>query len=214
MPIRVLIAEAHPATLRGLCVLLEAVTDMQLLATVADGAAAIERTADCMPDVVLLDSNLSDLPTVEVLRHLRAAQPPPQVLLYSDNPAPAYIYPLLDADIAGYVHKTEPLEVLLSALRAVARGEPWFTSQVQATVAAWVQGDAAFPPEITTLTERERDVLCYVVQGVNNTAIATQLQISTHTVVRHVSSILKKLGCSNRLAVVARALQEGWQSRL
>ena len=95
--------------------------------------------------------------------------------------------------------------LVVRAAGAVARGEPWFTPQVQTTVAAWVRGDALFPPEIATLTERERDVLCYVVQGGNNTAIAARLQISTHTVARHVSSILKKLGCANRLAVVARA---------
>ncbi len=98
-------------------------------------------------------------------------------------------------------------------MRAVARGESWYSPQVQSEVSAWLEGDAGLPPELTALTEeREREVLRHVAQGASNQEIAEALDISVNTVARHVSSLLEKLACKNRVEAAVRAVKAGWEA--
>ena len=97
-------------------------------------------------------------------------------------------------------------------MRAVARGESWYSPQVQSEVSAWLEGDAGLPPELTALTEREREALRHVAQGASNREIAAALDISIHTVARHVSNLLEKLACKNRVEAAVRAVKAGWEA--
>ena len=96
-------------------------------------------------------------------------------------------------------------------MRAVTRGESWYSPQVQSEVSAWLEGDAGLPPELTALTEeREREVLRHVAQGASNQEIAAALGISIHTVARHVSNLLEKLDCKSRVEAAVRAVKADW----
>jgi DNA-binding NarL/FixJ family response regulator len=118
-----------------------------------------------------------------------------------------YVYGMLQAGAAGYVLKEEALDV--AAVRAVARGEAWYSQQVMAKVTAWARGETVSPPGVAGLTGREMEVLRLLARGWGNKRIAEELVISERTVKNHVTSIYAKLGVRSRAEAVAWAWEHG-----
>ena len=115
----------------------------------------------------------------------------------------------LGALAAGYLLKEEALETVVAAVRAVAGGEEWYSQQVMAKVAAWARGEAAVPPGVAGLTEREVEVLRLLARGWDNARIAEELCIAEGTVKNYVTSIYAKLNVGSRAEAVAWAWQHG-----
>ncbi len=209
--IRVLIIDDHPATAEGLRDLLQSRADLVPVGVAASGAKGVHLAETLHPDVVLLDLELPDQAGATVARQLQALDDAPPVLAYTAYDNAEHVHAALTAGVAGYVLKTTSLFTVAEAVRAVARGESWYSPRVQAEVTAWLQqGEHTLPQELAALTEREREVLQHVAQAASNQEIAEALDISVNTVAQHVSHLLEKLDCTSRVEAAVRAVQAGW----
>jgi two-component system, NarL family, response regulator LiaR len=205
--IRVLIADDHAVVRQGLRTFLELQGDIEVVADVADGEAALEAAAKHQPDVVLMDLVMPGVGGVEAIGRLRDAQPQARVLVLTSFLDDDKLFPAVRAGAAGYLLKdVEPGE-LVRAIRTVADGE----SLLHPAVAARLMEEVADarPVAEEALTAREREVLLLIARGMPNKLIARELQIAEKTVKTHVSSILGKLGLTDRTQAALYAVRSG-----
>ncbi len=168
-PIRVLLADDHQVVRAGIRVLLEQSSDI-VVGEAGDGAAALRLVEELAPDVLLLDAEMSGQTGVEVARRLQAAGSPVRVLVLSAHDEGRYVAGLLASGVAGYLLKEEAPQVVIEAVRGVARSrQGYFSPAVAAKIAGWARGEA---PESVELTEGEVAVLRLVAAGETNRAIA------------------------------------------
>ena len=158
--------------------------------------------------MALLDCRLPGREGAEVAEAIREQGLPTRVLALSAYQDDKYVYGMLQAGAAGYLLKDEPLETVVTAVQAVARGEEWYSQGVLAKVTAWARGETALPPDVASLTEREVEVLQLLARGYTNARMAKELFIGEQTVKNHVSRIYAKLGVCSRAKVVAWAWQQ------
>lgn len=198
-PVRVVVADDHPALRAGVRAALEGSGRILVVAEAAGGAEAVSLCERFEPNVLLLDMEMPDLDGVAVAGRLRAAGSPVRVLAYSAYDDPAYVTAMLQAGAAGYLTKDKPMPFVAEAVEAVARGESrWFVSLRPPT-----------PEDPLPITARELDVLRRMARGGDNAAIAAALGISVNTVRNHVSSVYEKLGVSSWREAVAWAWERG-----
>ena len=198
-PVRVVIADDHPALRAGVRAVFEATGRIDVVAEAAGGGEALRLVRQLEPNVVLLDVEMPDVDGVEVARRLRDAGSPARVLAFSAYDDKAYVAAMLQAGAAGYVTKDKPLALVAEAVEAVARGEGrWFVSM------APPPDDGGVP-----VSGRELEVLRLMARGMANDEIAGALSISPHTVRNHVSSVYEKLGVRSSRAAVAWAWARG-----
>jgi DNA-binding NarL/FixJ family response regulator len=207
MSIQVLLADDHPAVRAGIRGALEKAADVVVVGEAGDGEEALRLVEELRPDMALLDCRLPGLEGVQVAEAIRERGLPTRVLALSAFADDKYVYGMLQAGAAGYVLKEEALDV--AAVRAVARGEAWYSQQVMAKVTAWARGETVSPPGVAGLTGREMEVLRLLARGWGNKRIAEELVISERTVKNHVTSIYAKLGVRSRAEAVAWAWEHG-----
>jgi len=207
MTIRIVIADDHPIVREGLISVLETQPDFEVVGQANDGAEAVDVVAALQPDVVLLDLEMPHLDGVQALRTMRAANANVQALVFTAFDTDERIISAVQAGARGYLLKGAPREELFGAIRIVAHGG----STLQPVVAAKLMERMTGPSrsQIEPLTEREREVLQCMAQGLQNKEIASKLVISERTVKFHVSAILAKLGAGNRTEAVRLAMQHG-----
>lgn len=207
MSIRLVLADDHPIVREGLAAVLETQPDFAVVGQAEDGAAAVRQVAVLHPDVVLLDLEMPGLDGVQALRAMRAADPTVRALVFTAFDTDERIIGAVQAGAAGYLLKGAPREDLFRAIREVAAGG----SLLQPAVAARLIRHIATPgPALAEpLTEREREVLALLAQGLQNKEIAGHLRISERTTKFHVSSIMTKLDAGNRTEAVHIARQQG-----
>lgn len=207
----VIIVDDHPVVRAGIRQVLQATEDLSVIAEGASGAEALRLVTAQAPDVLVLDVNLPDMSGVEVTRRLRAAGVRSAILVLTVHDDAQTIFGLLEGGANGYVLKDEALETLVSAVRAVARGESWLSPEVARQVVRRAIG--ARPPTAAArslgLTPREVEVLCLLAQGLDNGAIAEKLVLTTRTVQNHVSAIYGKLGVASRTEAALVAIRRG-----
>jgi DNA-binding NarL/FixJ family response regulator len=208
--IRILVADDHPVVRDGLVAVLSTQPDFQVVGEASTGAQAVERAAQARPDVVLLDLEMPELDGVEALRQMRAARPEVRVIVFTAFDTDERIVSAVQAGARGYLLKGTPRDELFKAIRAVSAGgsllQPIVASKLLQHIRHQNEGAAA---ELEPLTDRERDVLQLLAQGKSNKEIAATLVISERTAKFHVSSIMGKLGASNRTEAVTIAAQRG-----
>jgi two-component system, NarL family, response regulator NreC len=208
--IRVLLAEDHETVREGLKLLLDSQADMEVIAEVANGRSAIERTVALAPDVVVMDLTMPGVNGLVATRELKQSSPAAVVVLtrHDDD---AYVQQLLGAGALGYVLKRSASGELLAAVRAAAQGRPYLDAALGARLATGLRrkgpGNATTQPQAS---ERENQVLRLVAQGHSNKEIATALGISVKTVEVHKANAMKKLGFRGRIDVVRYAVRQGW----
>jgi DNA-binding NarL/FixJ family response regulator len=144
-----------------------------------------------------------------VMRGLRQVNPCPRVLVLSAFDDDEYVFGMLSAGVSGYVLKDERLTTLVDAVHAVSRGETWLSPRIASKVARRAIGKRPGTAE-TPLTDREREVLRLMAQGLENAEIGAALVIADRTVKFHVSNIYAKLGATSRTAAVVEAIRRGW----
>jgi DNA-binding NarL/FixJ family response regulator len=191
--IRLAIVDDHPLIGQGLASLLGREADLEVVAvggSLADGAAILARED---PDVLLLDVRLGEESGLDLLPRVRASRTAVVVLTAYDH-AP-YLAAAHRLGAAGFVVKTAPLATLLDAIRRVAAGGLVFDRR---------------PPEVITLTPRERSVVELLVEGRTNDEIAAGLAITTRTVEAHLARMFDRLDIGSRTELATRALREGW----
>jgi len=203
-PIRIMIVDDHLMVRDGLRVFLSNYDDLELVAEAEDGAQAIELCAEARPDVVLMDLLMPTLDGPTATARMRKAHPEVQVIALTSFVEEDLIRRAIQAGAVGYLLKDVNPGKLAEAIRAAHRGQPTIDSAA-ARVLARAAGQPLSPG--CQLTPREREILALLVAGKTNKEIGEALTLSPSTVRQHVSSILSKLGASNRTEAATLALQ-------
>jgi DNA-binding NarL/FixJ family response regulator len=208
--IRVLVADDHPMFRFGLRALLGSSPDMEVAGEAAEGEAAVTQAASLQPDVVVMDLNMPGVNGLEATRRILQTSPHIAVLIVTmfDDDS---VFAAMQAGARGYLLKGAEPEAMLSAIRTVAGGEAIFSPSVARRVMDFfTHRQPDLPPQIfPELTERERELLALLAQGLTNAAIAERLSLSPKTVRNHVSNIFSKLQVVDRAQAIIRAREAG-----
>jgi two-component system, NarL family, response regulator LiaR len=209
--IRVLIADDHAVVRQGLRTFLELQDDIEVVGDACDGEEAVVAALDGRPDVVLMDLMMPGVDGIEATRRILRERPATRVIALTSFLDDDKVLPAVRAGAAGYLLKdVEPGE-LVRAIHTVNDGEPLLHPAVTARVMRELsEGDEPAATADGGLTAREREVLALVARGLPNKLIARELGIAEKTVKTHVSSILAKLGVSDRTQAALLAVRRGW----
>jgi DNA-binding NarL/FixJ family response regulator len=213
--IRVVLADDQPLVRAGFRMLLDAEDDIEVVGEADDGAAAVDLAVATRPEVVLMDIRMPGVDGLEATRRI-AANPDlggVKVMILTTFEIDEYVFEALRAGASGFLVKhTQPAE-LLQAVRVIAAGEallsPSITRRLIADYTARPARAAATPTAMELLTEREREVVALVAEGLSNDEIATELVVATATARTHVSRAMMKLGARDRAQLVVFAYQTG-----
>jgi DNA-binding NarL/FixJ family response regulator len=209
--VRVVVADDQAAIRTGLVMILESAPDVTVVGEAADGLAAVAMARDRRPDVVLMDIRMPGIDGIEATRRL-VGDAVCEVLVLTTFDLDEYVDSALAAGAAGFLLKSVDAPALLSAVRAVARGDgvlaPEITRRVIARLAAPARRPAP-PAGLDDLTRRERDVLACLGRGLSNAEIAAELVITEATTKTHVSRVLTKLGLRSRVQAAIAAQDAG-----
>lgn len=202
--IKVLIVDDHGMVRKGLQTYLKNQADIQVVGEARDGREGIALTERLQPDVVLMDLLMPELGGVAAIRQIHQRWPDLQIIALTSFQEKELVQDALQAGAIGYLLKNIAGNDLADAIRAAHAGRPTLAPEA---VQALVQVAAEEPSPGSDLTRREHEVLALLVKGMSNPEIAEKLVVSRATVKVHVSSILSKLGVSNRGEAIALAIQ-------
>lgn len=202
--IRVMLVDDHTVVRTGLATFLAIFDDLELVAEASSGEQALHLAAEHRPEVVLMDLMMPGMDGVTTTRKMRELHPEIRVVALTSFREEELVQAALQAGAIGYLLKDIGAMALADAVRAAHRGQATLAPEAAQALIHAAQNPPAPAPEFT---ERERDVLKLMVQGMSNAAIADSLVVSTSTVKFHVSNILSKLGADSRTEAVAMALQ-------
>ena len=203
-PIRVMLVDDHTMVRRGLATFLKIFDDLELAGEAESGEAAIRLCAEILPDVVLMDMVMPDMDGAVATRAIRRQFPHVQVLALTSFKEGDLVKNALEAGAIGYLLKDVSADELVEAIRAAYAGRATLSPEA---AQALVETANQPPAPGLDLTEREREVLVLMIEGLNNTQIAGKLSVSPSTIKSHVSNILSKLGVASRTEAVTLALR-------
>jgi DNA-binding NarL/FixJ family response regulator len=206
--IRVVLADDHPVFLGGLRTVLEAEDDVTVVAAVTGGRQAVDAVTSHHPDVAVLDIAMPDGDGLWATTAIRAAGAAARVLVLTMSDDEENVFAAMRSGAHGYLLKGAGPDEIVAAVRAVARGEALFGAGIAARMLAHFSKAARTAP-FPQLTEREHEVLGLLARGLDNTAVARRLAMSSKTVRNHVSTIITKLQVPDRTAAVLRARDAG-----
>ena len=213
-PITVLIVDDHAVVRHGIRALLEAEGDFTVVGDVGSGGEAVLLAADLAPDVVLMDLVMPEMDGVTATRLLKQQSPRSQVLVLTSYHDDEHIFPAIRAGALSYLLKSTGLDELTEAVRRAAHGEATLHPHVAARMVRELNGATGETAALySTLTEREREVLRLIADGLHNAEIAERLVISERTVKSHVNNILAKLQVADRTQAAIFAWREGIMGR-
>jgi NarL family two-component system response regulator LiaR len=208
-PITVLIVDDHAVVRRGLRSFLESEGDIAVVGEAANGAEAIEKVQELLPQVVLMDLVMPGMDGVDTIRRVSQISPTSRVLVLTSFSEDDMVFPSIRAGAMGYLLKDVPAEDLGRAIRSVARGEFLLHPDIAAKVIDEFRTPQATVPPMTDLTPREIEVLTLIAKGYSNKEIANSLCIAIRTVKAHVSNILSKLHAMDRTQAAHYAVSQG-----
>ena len=226
MTIRIVLADDQALLRKGFRMILEAEEDLEIVGEAADGADAVRLVELYRPDVVLMDVRMPVLDGIEATRAIAAEATPgdeTRVLILTTFDLDEYAFSALRAGASGFLLKDVPPAELVAAIRTVARGDavvsPRITRRLLEEYADQLpdlsegvgtsDGGGAANPALSSLTDREREVLLAVADGLSNAEVAERLYVSEATVKSHVGRLLAKLGLRDRVQVVVFAFESG-----
>lgn len=211
--IRILIVDDHAILRQALRLMLEAEPELEVIGDAANGREAVAMTEKELPDVVLMDMVMPGLNGLEATRQIRKRCPKTRVLILTGYMEDEQILSALRAGAAGYVVKRSDTEELLLGIRAVHRGNSYFSSAISDGDAInqylWQAKQEDGKVGYDLLTSREREVLQLIAEGHSNQRIAQELFISVKTVEAHKAHIMSKLHTRNRTDLIRYALRKG-----
>jgi DNA-binding NarL/FixJ family response regulator len=221
MSVRVLLADDQPLMLVGLGILIGGTDDLEVVGEAGDGREAMRLVRELRPDVVVMDIRMPGMDGIEATRQATAEPDPPKVLVLTTFDDDEYVYGALRAGASGFLLKSMALDAILNAIRVVAAGDALIAPSVTRRLIADFAGTsgppapepaaepAADPRLIAEITDREREVLALVGQGLSNTEIAERLVISAATAKTHVARLFAKLEARDRVHLAIIAYENG-----
>lgn len=212
MTTRVLLADDHAVLRAGLRLLLTGQNEFEVVAEASTGSEALSLAEKLQPDLILLDLSMPGLGGMDVLPTLRKMTPSAKILILTMHDDPQYLRQALKQGASGYVLKKAADAELISAIRAVLRGEMYVHPSMTRVLLEDILPETKFSSADLTwasLSEREQEVLKMVALGHTSAEIADQLSLSAKTVETYRARGMEKLGLRTRAALVKFALQEG-----
>lgn len=207
--IRLVIADDHIVVREGLVSLLNDEPDIQVLGQAGSGQEAVAQARKYRPDIILLDISMPDLNGLEATRMIKTELPHTKILILTMHDQNAFFFEALRAGASGYILKGSRSEKLLDAIRDVHSGGIYLSPELAGgLVQDYIQRNPE-PLENDPLTEREREVLSLIAQGLTNSEIAEKLTLSVNTVKTHRLHIYRKLELRNRSELIDYALRHG-----
>ena len=208
--IRVLLVDDQSIVREGLCSLLQAKQDIEVVGEAENGKLGVEQALTLQPDVVLMDVRMPIMDGVAATRNLQQKAPNIKVLVLTTFDDDDYITQAMKFGAKGYLLKDTPSEELAQTIRAVNKGYTQMGPGLFEKVITAIPS-VEVPPELEQLTPREKEVLQLIAKGLNNREIAENLFISERTVKNHVNSILSRLNLRDRTqaAIFASSLRKG-----
>ena len=216
-PIRVLVVDDHALFRRGLEMVLTEEPDIELVGEASDGAEAVEKAGEALPDVVLMDIRMPKSSGIEACRAMKEVSPSAKIVMLTISDEEEDLFEAIRAGASGYLLKDIPYDEVADVVRAVHGGQslinPSMAAKLLTEFAALAKhdGDGEEPTQQVPppkLTDREMEVLRLVARGMNNRDIAKELFISENTVKNHVRNILEKLQIHSRMEAVMIAVRE------
>jgi two-component system, NarL family, response regulator NreC len=204
---RILLADDHAVVRQGFKMLLGAQPDMEIVGEASNGREAVETAEALRPDIVVMDVAMPELNGIEATRRLASSTPHARVIALSMHKDSVYVREILRAGARGYLLKDSGAEDLVSAIRAVARGESYLSPAVSNAVLDDYRRHVSNP--IDLLTSREREVLQMLAEGKTNKEIAGVLNLSVYTVDAHRGRIMEKLNLHSINDLVRFAVRNG-----
>lgn len=216
MTIRVVVADDQALVRAGFRVLVNSASDLEVVGEAANGEEALRVVRDTRPDVVMLDVRMPVMGGLEAARRISASTSGPvtKILMLTTFDLDEYVFEALRAGASGFLLKDTPPEELLNAIRVIAAGDALLAPSVtRRLIAEFARRPHSPSPSssrvIAELTEREREVMVAVAQGLSNAEIADSLHMSVATVKTHVSRVLTKTDTRDRTQLVVLAYQSG-----
>ena len=212
-PIRVLVVDDHALFRRGLQMVLEQEPDIEVVEEASDGAEAIAKAAEVLPDIVLMDVRMPRRGGIDACTAIHETVPSAKIIMLTISDEEADLYDAIKAGAMGYLLKEISIEEVAAAIRAVHGGQslisPSMASKLLTEFASMIKKtDDRQQVPTPRLTDREMEVLKLVAKGMNNRDIAKQLFISENTVKNHIRNILEKLQLHSRMEAVVYAVRE------
>src|SRR5574340_1024781 len=209
---RVLIADDHALMREGIMAFLKFYDDIEIVGEASNGLEAIERAVKLKPDVILMDVSMPELGGIEATLEIKNRMPGIKILILTQYSDKEYVSRLLKAGVSGYILKQAVGTDLISAIRAVAKGESYLYSSIASSV---INGYLDKSSEMSVedpyekLTDREKQVLKLIAEGHSHKEVASLLDISAKTVIAHQTNISEKLDLHSRAALIKFAITKG-----
>lgn len=209
--IRIIIADDHQIFIDGLKALLSGVEDFEIIKEANNGLDLLEQMENDLPDIVLMDMNMPEMNGLEASKQIRQKYPEVKILVLTMHGSIDYIQKLIKAGAQGYLLKNTGKTELETAIRALIKGENYYSNEVTKRIMRGLQKkhnqDKDF--QIVELTEREKQVLILIADELTTHEIADKLFISHHTVETHRKNLISKLNVRNVNGLVKYAVQQG-----
>lgn len=203
--IRVLLVDDQQVIRAGLRMLCDAQPDIEVVGEAGNGAEAIRLFDRLSPDVVVMDLRMPGVDGITATGRIMKERPSARIVVLTTFGDDDHLYPALTAGACGFLLKDAPPEQLLDGIRRAAAGDSPFSPEVlKRLVRRAVQAQVSRPAPPPGLTEREREVLALVAEGLSNTEIAERLHIGVTTVKTHINSLMAKTGSPNRVRLALR----------
>ena len=213
--IRILTADDHTLFRDGLRAVLSAVPDTEVVGEAATGEEAIEHAAELQPDVILMDINMPEVNGIEATRQILRTSPHIGIIVVTMLEDDDSVFAAMRAGARGYVLKGADTAEMLQAIRAVSGGQALLGPAIATRLMNYFRdldatAQPSAPPQVfPELTDREREVLNLIAQGLSNTVIAERLILSSKTVRNHISNVFSKLQVADRAQAIVRAREAG-----
>ena len=208
--LKLILVDDHPILRAGLKALLSAQSDFSVIAEADTGAAALELTERLNPDLILMDVSLPGMSGAEATRLVKRARPKLPVLALSVHEELTFVRLLLDAGANGYVLKRSACDELVRAVRAVAAGGAYIDPSLAGQLLRSSARPSSRPGPLSSLSERETEVVRLLAQGMTMKEVAHQLTLSPRTLETYRARAMEKLDLKTRADLVRYAFRSGW----
>lgn len=207
--IRILVVDDHPVVRRGIITALNSSPELEVVGEAADGEATLRAVRDMEVDVVLLDIDLPGANGLEVAQALQTEFPAVKIIILSLFACEGHVMQAIKTGVQGCLPKQAPVAELVTAVKTVAGGQPYFSEDVARVALGRMVKNGHSAPTPDDLTTREREVLVQIAEGMSNKEIASHLGLGVRTVETHRDRLMRKLGIHSVAGLTKFAIRHG-----